>query len=131
MTSFFGNHLRVRYTFMVSQSLSLSNPSLPNMGVEGGGADPACLQITHTLLLLFNLLFCVLTTYDAIMFIFHCCSIGFVFIYLIPAAVLCWRNRESGYERGWVEMLYITYQVLFSWGTSLFHSSALWYAPSY
>jgi hypothetical protein len=41
-----------------------------------------------------------------------------IIIYLLPAFILSLRNRESGYERGWVEMLYLTYQTSWSIGKS-------------
>lgn len=39
-----------------------------------------------------------------------------VLLYLVPAAILSWRDRESAWERGWVEFFYLTFQILLSWG---------------
>ena len=75
-------------------------------------------QALHVVLLIFLLLFTVLTTEDLLMMVYHLSAAGTILVYLLPAAILSWRNRESGYEKGWVEMLYITYQVLWSWGKS-------------
>ena len=74
------------------------------------------IQATHTALLIFLFLFTFLTTWDLLFLIYHTCAVGFILIYLLPAFILSMRNRESGYERGWVEVMYITYQVLWSWG---------------
>ena len=73
-------------------------------------------QAIHSALLLFLLFFTVFMTGDVWFMIWHACSAGMIIIYLLPAFILSMRNRESGYERGWVEVMYITYQVLWSWG---------------
>jgi len=75
-------------------------------------------QATHSALLLFLLFFTVFTTGDVWFMIWHACSAGMIIIYLLPAFILSLRNRESGYERGWVEIFYLTYQTSWSIGKS-------------
>ena len=105
-TTFLGNHLRVRYAFMVCLFRSLSTR-------DANG------QATHVALILFLLFFTLFTTKDFYLMMWHLCSAGMVLIYLLPAFILSLRNRESGYERGWVELFYLTYQILWSWGMSI------------
>jgi hypothetical protein len=66
--------------------------------------------------MVFLLVFTVTTVRDILFLIYHACAAFFILVYLLPAFILSLRNRESGYERGWVEVFYITYQVLWSWG---------------
>lgn len=74
-------------------------------------------QAAHVALMLFLLFFTLFTTYDFWFMIWHCASAGMIPLYLLPAFILSSRNRESGYERGWVELFYITYQFIWSLGT--------------
>lgn len=105
-TTFLGNHIGVRYAFMVSLSRMLSTTYTDH-------------QATDVALILFLLFFTLFTTKDFWLMIWHLCSAGMVLIYLLPAFILSLRNRESGYERGWVEVFYLTYQILWSWGMSI------------
>lgn len=75
-------------------------------------------QAVSTILVLFNFLFTLIGNHDLYLMCYYGAGVLAVLIYLVPAAILCWRNRESAWERGWVEFFYLTFQILLSWGKS-------------
>ena len=52
--------------------------------------------------------------------IYHGFVLFSILHYMIPAGILCALHRESRYERGWVEMFFLTWQTLWTLGERLF-----------
>lgn len=73
-------------------------------------------QATHGFLALLNLVLTLAGTHDIFIISYQAVALLVVLVYAVPATLLCRQNRESGYERGWVEMFYLTFQILLSWG---------------
>jgi hypothetical protein len=117
-TTFFGNHLLVRYTFMVSCLLSVPcHVSVQDATLDILiGPHANFTQATHGFLALLNLVLTLAGTHDIFIISFQAFALLVVLVYAVPATLLCRKNQESGYERGWVEMFYLTFQTLLSWG---------------